>query len=89
MKTLLFPGQGSQSVLMGKELFENFQSAKAVFEEVDYALGQNLTSLMFNGPEESLMLTENSQPAIMAVSLAVINVLKKDFGFNIEKNISA
>jgi [acyl-carrier-protein] S-malonyltransferase len=81
-KTLafVFPGQGSQSVGMGAELYENFATAREVFHEIDEALGQKLFALMKDGPEEQLTLTENAQPAIMAVSLAAARVLDKDFG---------
>ncbi len=71
-----FPGQGSQAVGMGKDLAENFAEARAVFEEVDEALGEKLSDTMFNGPEDKLTLTANAQPALMAVSLAVIRVLE-------------
>lgn len=71
-----FPGQGSQAVGMGKELAEAFSEARAVFEEVDEALGQKLSTLMFEGPEDNLRLTENAQPALMAVSVAVARVLE-------------
>lgn len=71
-----FPGQGSQSVGMGKDLADNFAEARAVFEEVDEALGQKLSDIMWNGPEETLTLTANAQPALMAVSMAVIRVLE-------------
>ncbi|KQZ97731.1 ACP S-malonyltransferase [Rhizobium sp. Root564] len=70
-----FPGQGSQAVGMGKDLAENFAEARAVFEEVDEALGQKLSDIMWNGPEETLTLTANAQPALMAVSVAVMRVL--------------
>lgn len=71
-----FPGQGSQAVGMGRELAENFAEARAVFEEVDEALGQKLSDIMWNGPEETLTLTANAQPALMAVSMAVMRVLE-------------
>ena len=71
-----FPGQGSQAVGMGKDLAENFAEARAVFEEVDEALGEKLSDIMFNGPEDKLTLTANAQPALMAVSMAVIRVLE-------------
>lgn len=76
----VFPGQGSQFVGMGKELAENFATAKEVFEEVNNALDQNLFKLMTEGPESELMLTANTQPALMAHSMAVVRVLEKDFG---------
>lgn len=71
-----FPGQGSQAVGMGKDLADSFAEARAVFEEVDEALGQKLSDIMWNGPEETLTLTANAQPALMAVSMAVIRVLE-------------
>ncbi|MEH6525248.1 MAG: ACP S-malonyltransferase [Sneathiella sp.] len=78
IRAFVFPGQGSQSVGMGKELAESFPAAREVFEEVNDSLGQNLTQLMFEGPIEELTLTENAQPALMAVSLAVVRVLEKE-----------
>ncbi len=75
-----FPGQGSQSVGMGKDLAEAFPEARAVFEEVDAALDQPLSRLMWEGPEEELTLTANAQPALMAVSLATIRVMEKAGG---------
>ena len=80
----LFPGQGSQSVGMGSDLAAAFSSAREVFQEVDDALGQPLFKLMRDGPEADLTLTENAQPALMAVSVAVMRVLEKDFGVAIE-----
>ncbi|WEA26815.1 MULTISPECIES: ACP S-malonyltransferase [Rhizobium] len=71
-----FPGQGSQAVGMGKDLAENFAEARAVFDEVDEALGEKLSDVLFNGPEETLTLTANAQPALMAVSIAVVRVLE-------------
>jgi [acyl-carrier-protein] S-malonyltransferase len=76
----LFPGQGSQAVGMGAELAEAFASARSVFEEVDDALGQSLFRLMREGPAEDLTLTQNAQPALMAVSLAVMRTLEEAFG---------
>ena len=81
----LFPGQGSQIVGMGADLAEAFAEARAVFEEVDDALGQKLFSLIREGPIEDLTLTENTQPALMAVSLAVMRVLAGQFGVKIER----
>ena len=80
-RAIIFPGQGSQTVGMGKELAANFGAAKLVFEEVDDALGQKLSRIMFEGPEEELTLTENAQPAIMASSIALLKVMEKEKGF--------
>jgi len=80
---LLFPGQGSQAVGMGAQLADAFQSARDVFAEVDEALGQKLSVLMREGPEDQLTLTENAQPALMAVSMAAIRALKVEFGFDV------
>lgn len=74
---LLFPGQGSQIVSMGKELFLAFSCARDVFEEVDESINQKLSSLMFEGPLETLSMTANTQPALLAVSIAVTRVLEK------------
>jgi [acyl-carrier-protein] S-malonyltransferase len=79
----MFPGQGSQSVGMGKGLAENFAAARAVFAEVDEALGQKLSQLMWEGPEGDLTLTENAQPALMAVSMAVTRVLEAEHGITV------
>ncbi len=76
----IFPGQGSQAVGMGKELADAFPAARAVFDEVDDALDQKLSTLMFEGPVEELTLTENAQPAIMAVSLAALRALQSQGG---------
>lgn len=81
----IFPGQGSQAVGMGVDLAEAFAAAREVFQEVDEALGQNLSKLMREGPEDQLTLTENAQPALMAVSLAVMRTLEKEFGVGVEK----
>src|SRR5690554_2211374 len=70
-----FPGQGSQAVGMGRDLADSFAEARAVFEEVDDALGLKLSAIMFDGPEDTLRLTENAQPALMAASIAVVRVL--------------
>lgn len=79
----IFPGQGSQVVGMGTQLSENFASARAVFEEVDDALGQNLSSLMADGPLEDITLTENAQPALMACAIAAMRALKDEFGIDV------
>ena len=76
----VFPGQGSQFVGMGKELAENFASAREVFDEVNDALSQDLFKIMVNGPDSELMMTANTQPALMAFSMAVVRVLEKEFG---------
>jgi len=83
----IFPGQGSQAVGMGAELAKAYPSARAVFEEVDAALSQNLSRLMWEGPEEELTLTENAQPALMAVSLAAMRVLC-DRGFKLPGKVA-
>ncbi|MGY9062001.1 MAG: ACP S-malonyltransferase [Rhodospirillales bacterium] len=82
-RAFVFPGQGSQTVGMGKELADAFPAAKAVFNEVDDSLGQNLSSIMFKGPDEDLVLTENTQPALLACSIAVLRVLESEGGFKI------
>jgi [acyl-carrier-protein] S-malonyltransferase len=83
IRAFIFPGQGSQSVGMGRGLAETSPVARAVFQEVDDALGQNLSRLMWEGPEEALTLTENAQPAIMAVSIAALRVLESDAGLRL------
>ena len=80
---LLFPGQGSQSIGMGSALFDAFPSAREVISEIDEALGQNLSQIMREGPEDLLTLTENAQPALMAVSLAAVRALKAEFGVDV------
>lgn len=79
----VFPGQGSQFVGMGKELAENFASAREVFENVNDALSQDLFKIMTEGPDAELTMTANTQPALMAMSMAVVNVLKKDFSIDL------
>ena len=81
-RAMVFPGQGSQAVGMGKALYDAFPVAKAVFDEVDAALGEKLSDVIFNGPDDALMLTANTQPALMAVSLAAFAVLQ-DRGFDL------
>jgi [acyl-carrier-protein] S-malonyltransferase len=82
----VFPGQGSQTVGMGKALAEAFGPAKAVFQEVDEALGEKLSTVIFEGPADTLTLTENTQPALMAVSLAVIRVLEAEAGLDLKRD---
>lgn len=84
----IFPGQGSQSVGMGKSLSENFPIAKAVFDEVDGALAQHLSALMWDGPSDELTLTANAQPALMATSLAVIRVLESEAGLDLKRDVA-
>jgi len=85
-RAFIFPGQGSQAVGMGKTLAEAFTVAREVFEEVDDALSQKLSKLMWEGPEADLVLTENAQPAIMAASLAVFRVLQREGGLDVAKH---
>jgi len=82
-RAFVFPGQGSQAVGMGRELAEAFEVARLTFEEVDDALDQRLSRLMFEGPEADLTLTENAQPALMAVSVAVLRVLQQQGGVDL------
>jgi [acyl-carrier-protein] S-malonyltransferase len=82
-RAFVFPGQGSQHPGMGRDLAEAFSAARLLFEEVDDALSQHLSRLMFEGPESDLTLTENAQPALLAASLAVIRVLEAEAGFDI------
>ncbi|MFZ4808461.1 MAG: ACP S-malonyltransferase [Hyphomicrobiaceae bacterium] len=84
----VFPGQGSQDVGMGRELAAAFPAAREVFDEVDAALGQKLSQLMWEGPKEALTLTENAQPALMAVSMAVMRVLEREKGFRLADKVS-
>ena len=82
----VFPGQGSQTVGMGKALAANFAAARAVFDEVDSALGAKLSGIIFEGPAETLTLTENAQPALMAVSLAATRVLQSETGLDLARD---
>jgi [acyl-carrier-protein] S-malonyltransferase len=81
----IFPGQGAQQPGMGKSLYEAFASAREVFHEIDEALGEKLSRLIFEGPADELTLTANTQPALMAVSLAAMRALDKEFGVNVAK----
>ncbi|MCK5547080.1 MAG: ACP S-malonyltransferase [Rhodospirillaceae bacterium] len=82
-RALVFPGQGSQSVGMGKSLYDGFASARAVFDEVDDALGEKLSTVIFDGPEDQLTLTHNTQPALMAVSMAAMRAMEEK-GFDLK-----
>ncbi|MBV8111544.1 MAG: ACP S-malonyltransferase, partial [Hyphomicrobiales bacterium] len=81
-----FPGQGSQAVGMGKALADAFPAARAVFDEVDGALSEKLTAIVWDGPAETLQLTENAQPALMAVSMAALRVLETEAGFSVSRD---
>jgi [acyl-carrier-protein] S-malonyltransferase len=82
----VFPGQGSQAVGMGKALADSFAAARQVFDEVDAALGDKLSTIMWEGPAERIMLTENAQPALVAVSLAAMRVLETEAGVNLQRD---
>lgn len=87
-RACIFPGQGSQAVGMSRALAEAFPQARAVFDEVDEALGQALSRLMFDGPAEDLTLTSNAQPALMAASLATLRVLEAERGFDLARDVA-
>ena len=82
----VFPGQGSQTVGMGKALAASFAPARLIFDEVDEALGSKLSAIIFEGPAETLTLTENAQPALMAVSLATLRVLEAEAGLDLKRD---
>jgi [acyl-carrier-protein] S-malonyltransferase len=84
----VFPGQGSQTVGMGKALAEAFPAAKAAFDEADAALGGKLTSIMWDGPAETLTLTENAQPALLTMSVAALRVLEAEAGVNLKRDVA-
>jgi [acyl-carrier-protein] S-malonyltransferase len=84
----VFPGQGSQAVGMGRGLAEAFAAARRVFEEVDAALGEKLSETMWHGPAETLTLTENAQPALMAVSLAALRALEAEAGVDLKRDVA-
>lgn len=84
----VFPGQGSQFVGMGKELYDNFSSAREVFEEVNDALSQDLFKIMTHGPDADLLMTANTQPAMMANSIAVLRVMEKEYGLDIKQKVA-
>ena len=80
----IFPGQGSQKIGMGKDLFDNYRSGREVFQKIDEALNDNLSNLIFNGDEKDLELTRNTQPALLAVSMAIIKVLENELNIKTE-----
>ena len=83
MRAILFPGQGSQYVGMGLDFYEKFDLVKKIFSTVDESLGFSLSKFILNGPENELKLTANTQPAIMTIGVSIFNVLKKEFGLNL------
>ena len=85
MRAILFPGQGSQYVGMASDFYKKFDSVKKTFETVDKTLGFSLTNIILEGPEEKLMLTENTQPAIMTVGVCIFNVLNREFNLNLNR----
>jgi [acyl-carrier-protein] S-malonyltransferase len=84
----IFPGQGSQAVGMGKSLADNFAPARAAFDEIDTALGEKLTQIMWEGPADKLTLTENTQPALLAVSIAALRVLEAEAGIDLARDVA-
>ena len=83
MNALIFPGQGSQAVGMGSEFYNKFDLVKKIFRQADERLGYSITDIIFDGPEDKLQLTKNTQPAILTVSYSIFKVLKDEFGFNL------
>ena len=86
MKALLFPGQGSQSVGMGSDLFKNFDLIKKIFKDADQKLNYSISKIILEGPESELKLTENTQPAILLVSYSIFRLMKEEFNININES---
>ena len=86
MRAVLFPGQGSQYVGMGKDFYNKFETVKRIFETVDKTLDFSLSNIIFNGPEEELKLTKNTQPAIMAIGVSIFKVLNEEFNFKLNNS---
>ena len=86
MRAILFPGQGSQYVGMGLDFYKKFDSVKKIFSIVDKSLGFPLSKVILEGPKEELQLTKNTQPAIMTIGVSIFNVLKKEYGLNLQNS---
>jgi len=86
MRAILFPGQGSQYVGMGSDFYGKFELVKKIFRNVDETLGFSLSKIIFHGPQEKLQLTQNTQPAIMAVGVSIFNVLNNEYGFKLKES---
>ena len=87
MKAIVIPGQGSQSVGMGSDLFNNFDLVKKIFKEVDEKLKFNISKLILDGPESDLKLTQNTQPAIFTISYSIYKLIKEEFGIEITNDV--
>ena len=86
MRAIIFPGQGSQYIGMGLDLYDKFDLVKKIFDKVDKTLGFSLSDIIFNGPETKLKQTQNTQPAIMVVGVSIFNVLKHNFNMNFNES---